>query len=80
MQFVSLETARGRAVLTSDASHYYANLEEANAFNTFVDLAGVFRGHQRIREIASSPELIVPGHDPQVLERLTRVADSIVQL
>jgi glyoxylase-like metal-dependent hydrolase (beta-lactamase superfamily II) len=80
MQFVSLETARGRAVLTSDASHYYANLEEANAFNTFVDLAGVFRGHQRIREIASAPELIVPGHDPQVMDRLTRVADSIVQL
>ncbi len=80
MQFVSLETARGRAVLTSDAAHYYANLEEANSFNTFVDLAGVFRGHTRIREIASAPELIVPGHDPLVLERLTRVTDGIVQL
>jgi glyoxylase-like metal-dependent hydrolase (beta-lactamase superfamily II) len=80
MQFVSLETARGRAVLTSDASHYYANMEEANVFNTFVDLAGVLRGHQRIREVASAPELIVPGHDPQVLTRLTRVADGIVEL
>src|SRR5262249_49164284 len=80
MQFVSLETSRGRAVLTSDAAHYYANLEEANSFNTFVDLAGVFRGHARIREIASAPELIVPGHDPLVLERLTRVSDGIVQL
>jgi hypothetical protein len=80
MQFVSVDTARGRAVLTSDASHYYANLEEANAFNTFVDLAGVFRGHARIRDLATSPDLIVPGHDPLVLERLTRVADGIVQL
>jgi glyoxylase-like metal-dependent hydrolase (beta-lactamase superfamily II) len=80
MQFVSLETTRGRAVLTSDASHYYANMEEANAFNTFVDLAGVFRGHERIRELASSPELILPGHDPLVLQRLHRVADGIVEL
>ena len=80
MQFVSLETARGQAVLTSDASHYYANMEDANAFNTFVDLAGVFRGHQRIRQIASSPDLIVPGHDPLVLERLHRVAEGIVEL
>jgi glyoxylase-like metal-dependent hydrolase (beta-lactamase superfamily II) len=80
MQFVSLETSRGRAVLTSDASHYYANMEESNVFNTFVDLAGVLRGHERIREIASAPELIVPGHDPLVLERLTRVADGIVEL
>ena len=80
MQFVSLETTRGRAVLTSDASHYYANMEEANSFNTFVDLAGVFRGHERIREVASAPELIVPGHDPFVLERLNRVGDGIVEL
>jgi glyoxylase-like metal-dependent hydrolase (beta-lactamase superfamily II) len=80
MQFVSLAHRRGRAVLTSDASHYYANMEESNVFNTFVDLAGVLRGHQRIREIASAPELIVPGHDPLVLERLTRVAEGIVEL
>jgi glyoxylase-like metal-dependent hydrolase (beta-lactamase superfamily II) len=80
MQFVSLQTDRGRAVLTSDASHYYANMEEANAFNTFVDLAGVLRGHARIRAIASSPELIVPGHDPQVLQRLKPVAEGIVEL
>jgi hypothetical protein len=80
MQFVSLETARGRAVLSSDASHYYANMEEANAFNTFVDLAGVFRGHARIREVASAPELIVPGHDPLVLERLRRVGEGIVEV
>jgi glyoxylase-like metal-dependent hydrolase (beta-lactamase superfamily II) len=80
MQFVSVSTARGRAVLTSDASHYYANIEEGNSFNTFVDLAGVYRGFDRIRELATSPELIVPGHDPLVLQRLTPVADGIVEL
>lgn len=80
MQIVSAETARGRAVLTSDASHYYANMDEGNSFNTFVDLAGVYRGYDRIRELAAAPELIVPGHDPLVLERLRTVADGIVQL
>jgi glyoxylase-like metal-dependent hydrolase (beta-lactamase superfamily II) len=80
MQIVSVETARGRAVLTSDASHYYANLEEGNSFNTFVDLAGVYRGYDRIRELAAAPELIVPGHDPLVMRRLQPVADGIVEL
>jgi glyoxylase-like metal-dependent hydrolase (beta-lactamase superfamily II) len=80
MQIVSVQTGRGRAVLTSDASHYYANIEEGNSFNTFVDLAGVYRGYDRIRELADAPELIVPGHDPQVMERLTPVADGIVEL
>jgi glyoxylase-like metal-dependent hydrolase (beta-lactamase superfamily II) len=80
MQIVSVETTRGRAVLTSDASHYYANMAEGNSFNTFVDLAGVYRGYDRIRDLASAPELIVPGHDPLVLERLTPVAEGIVEL
>ncbi len=80
MQIVSVQTARGRAVLTSDASHYYANIDEGNSFNTFVDLAGVYRAYDRIRELADSPDLIVPGHDPLVLERLTAVADGIVEL
>ena len=80
MQIVSVETPAGRAVLTSDASHYYANIEEGNSFNTFVDLAGVYRGYDRIRELAASPELIVPGHDPLVLQRLKPVADGIVEL
>ena len=80
MQIVSIETARGRAVLTSDASHYYANMDEGNSFNTFVDLVGVYRGYDRIRELADSPGLIVPGHDPLVLERLIPVAEGIVEL
>jgi glyoxylase-like metal-dependent hydrolase (beta-lactamase superfamily II) len=80
MQIVSVETARGRAVLTSDASHYYANMDEGNSFNTFVDLAGVYRGYDRIRALAASPELIVPGHDPLVLQRLRPVGEGIVQL
>ena len=53
----------GGAVVTSHASHYYANIEEGNSSNTFVDLAGVYRGYDRIRELADSPDLILPGHE-----------------
>jgi len=80
MQIVSAETSRGRAVLTSDASHYYANMDEGYAFNTFVDLAGVYRAYDRIRALAASPDLIIPGHDPLVLQRLKPVAGGIVEL
>jgi glyoxylase-like metal-dependent hydrolase (beta-lactamase superfamily II) len=80
MQIVSVETARGRVVLTSDASHYYANMDEGNVFNTFMDLAGVYRGHDLIRSLASSPDLIVAGHDPLVLQRFKTVGDGIVEV
>jgi hypothetical protein len=34
----------------------------------------------RLRALASSPDLILPGHDPLVLERLTKVGDGIVEM
>ncbi len=80
MQIVSVATARGRAVVASDASHYYRNLDERIPFNTLHDLPGVYGAFDRVRARASAPELIVPGHDPLVLERLRPVADGIVEL
>lgn len=80
MQIVTVETTRGRAVVASDASHYYRNFEERIPYNTLHDLPGMYHGFDRVRALAARPELILPGHDPQVLERLTRVAEGIVEL
>jgi len=80
MQIVTVAHAKGRAVVASDASHYYRNFEERIPFNTLHDLPGMYRAFDRISELASSRELIVPGHDPLVLERLKKVGDGIVEL
>jgi glyoxylase-like metal-dependent hydrolase (beta-lactamase superfamily II) len=80
MQIVSVQTERGRAVLTSDASHYYAHLERDVPFPTLHDLPATYEAFRRIRELADAPDLIVPGHDPLVLERLRPVAPGIVAL
>ena len=80
MQVVSVATERGRAVLASDASHYYRNYQEGIPFQTLHDIPGFYRGFAKLRELADAPDLIVPGHDPLVLERLTPVGDGIVRL
>jgi len=80
MQIVTAAHARGQAVVASDASHYYRNLEERIPFNTLHDLPGMYRAFDRIRELAGGEDLVIPGHDPLVLERLPRVADGIVEL
>lgn len=67
-------------MLASDASHYYANFEGERPFNTLHDLPGTYEAFRRLRELASAPELIVPGHDPLVLDRLRKVGDGIVEL
>jgi glyoxylase-like metal-dependent hydrolase (beta-lactamase superfamily II) len=80
MQFISVATAQGRAVVASDASHYYRNFEARIPFPTLHDLPGVYRAFERLLEVAERPELVIPGHDPLVLDRLRRVADGIVEL
>jgi hypothetical protein len=40
----------------------------------------MYSAFARLRELASSPDLILPGHDPLVLERLKRVGDGIVEM
>ena len=80
MQITTVATARGQAVVASDASHYYRNLEARIPFNTLHDLPGTYRAFDRIRELAGATDLVVPGHDPLVLERLRPVAHDIVEL
>jgi glyoxylase-like metal-dependent hydrolase (beta-lactamase superfamily II) len=80
MQIITVQTKDGRAVVASDASHYYHNLEQNVPFMTLHDIPGMYYGFQRIRELADKPELIIPGHDPLVQERLRRVAQGIVSL
>ena len=80
MQIITVQTQGGRAVVASDASHYYHNYEKNVPFTTHHDLPGMYYGFQRIRELADRPDLILPGHDPLVLERLKPVAEGIVSL
>lgn len=80
MQIVTVATSRGQAVLASDASHYYRNFEERIPFNTLHDLPGTYHAFQRLYDLAATPALILPGHDPLVLERLKNVGPDIVEL
>lgn len=80
MQIITVQTKHGRAVVASDASHYYHNYENNVPFMTLHDIPGMYYGFQRIRELAEKPELIIPGHDPLVQERLHKVAQGIVSL
>jgi glyoxylase-like metal-dependent hydrolase (beta-lactamase superfamily II) len=80
MQIVTVAHARGQAVVASDASHYYRNFSERIPFNTLHDLPRMYAAFAKIRELASSEDLVLPGHDPLVLERLTKVGDGIVEL
>ncbi|GAA5236882.1 N-acyl homoserine lactonase family protein [Verticiella sediminum] len=71
LQVVRVHTARGWLVLASDASHFYANIEQQRPFPAVYNVGDMLEGYALIRRLADSPELIVPGHDPLVLERFS---------
>jgi glyoxylase-like metal-dependent hydrolase (beta-lactamase superfamily II) len=69
LQAVRVKTRRGHVVLASDASHFYANYEEGRPFPVAANIADTLEGYRIIRELASSPRHVIPGHDPLVLAR-----------
>ena len=77
LQVVRVHTRRGWVVLASDASHLYANMEQGRPFPIVYNVADMLAGHARLRELASSPAHIVPGHDPLVLERYPAAAKGL---
>jgi glyoxylase-like metal-dependent hydrolase (beta-lactamase superfamily II) len=69
LQAVRVATRRGAVVLASDASHFYANMEQTRPFPIVFSVADMVAGYERLRSLAASPEHIIPGHDPLVMQR-----------
>jgi glyoxylase-like metal-dependent hydrolase (beta-lactamase superfamily II) len=69
LQVVTVETARGLVVVASDAAHFYANIEEDRPFSIVTNLPQMYGAFDIIRKLAPSPEHIIPGHDPLVMDR-----------
>ena len=79
-QYVGVQTTGGTAVFTSDNVYLYENLEKRVPIAQTLDAASNLRAQDRIRSLAASQSLIVPGHDPAVFERFGRVGDGIVRV
>jgi glyoxylase-like metal-dependent hydrolase (beta-lactamase superfamily II) len=69
LQAVRVRTRRGWVVLASDASHFYANMEQERPFPIVWSIADMVAGYRRLTALADSPAHIIPGHDPLVMER-----------
>jgi glyoxylase-like metal-dependent hydrolase (beta-lactamase superfamily II) len=69
LQCVRVKTRRGHVVLASDASHLYAHMNEGRVFPVTYSVADTLEGYATLKKLADSPDHIVPGHDPQVLEQ-----------
>ena len=77
LQIVRVRTDIGWMVLASDASHYYENMDSGRPFSVAFDVPAVMAGFDTLRALAGRPALVVPGHDPLVLQRFTPVSPEL---
>ncbi|MEQ8231773.1 MAG: N-acyl homoserine lactonase family protein [Gammaproteobacteria bacterium] len=77
LQVVRVMTRRGHVVLASDASHFYAHMDGDRAFPVLYSLGDMLEGYKTLRALADSPQHVIPGHDPLVLERYPAARDEL---
>ncbi len=75
---VKVKTSEGTVLLASDTVHYYEEYEDDLPFAYVADLPRMYDGFDRIRALVEAGEVqhLVPGHDPDTLNRFTRVEDG----
>ena len=80
LQIVTVQTARGTVVLTSDASHFYRNVEKRQPVQIITSLPEMLTAFETIDGLAGAERLIVAGHDPEVADRFTAVEPGIIKI
>ena len=68
LQVVRVWTRRGWLVLASDASHFYANMEQGRCFPIVFNIGDMLEGYRALYALADKPENVIPGHDPLVMK------------
>ena len=76
LQVVRVKTEQGYLCLASDAAHYYENFLLRKPFPIVVDMEDMVSGFSLIQNLASKPELVIPGHDPLVTKRFQAEGNS----
>lgn len=79
-QYVGVNAKSGTVILASDNMYLYENLDKHVPIAAAVDVDANLRAQDRMRQLASNPKLIIPGHDPAEFERFPKVGDRVVKI
>ena len=79
-QFVSVDSKDGKVVLASDNMYLYENMDKHVPIAATLDADSNLRAQDRMKQIAASPKLVIPGHDPAMFERFPKVAERVVRI
>lgn len=79
-QYVGVRTAGGTVVIASDNMYLYENLEKRAPIAQTFDADSNLRAQDRMRQIASRPDFVVPGHDPAVFVKFPKPGNGVARI
>ena len=79
-QYATVRTPSGTAVVASDNLYLYENLDRHRPIAQTLDSLSNLRAQERMMRLASTPRLIVPGHDPAVFVRFNKPGNGVARI
>src|SRR5215831_361014 len=79
-QYVSVRASAGVIVVASDNMYLYENLEKHAPIAQTFDADSNLKAQDRMKQMASRPDLIVPGHDPEVFVKFPKPGNGVARI
>jgi glyoxylase-like metal-dependent hydrolase (beta-lactamase superfamily II) len=79
-QYAGVRTAKGTIVIASDNMYLYENLSKHLPIAQTLDAVSNLASQDRMKTIAVTPAMIVPGHDGAVFDRFPRLSPNVAHL
>lgn len=79
-QFVAVNAKAGTVIIASDNCYLYENLDKHVPIAQTLDAASNLKAQDRMKQLASSPRLIIPGHDPAVFARFPAPGNGVAKI
>jgi glyoxylase-like metal-dependent hydrolase (beta-lactamase superfamily II) len=79
-QYVGVRTVGGTVVIASDNMYLYENLEKHLPIAQTFDADSNLRAQDRMKQLASRPALVVPGHDPAVFVKFPKPGNGVARI
>lgn len=75
-QVLRVETDAGPVVLAADASHFYANYESQTPYAILHTVPLMYEAFKKLAALAAPTGVVVPGHDPRVMDQFQPVTEE----
>lgn len=79
-QYVGVRTKSGRMVVASDNVYLYENLDRHVPIAATLDAKSNLAAQDRMKQLATNPRFIIPGHDPEVFVRFPKPGNGVARI